>query len=365
MSNTNLKLRSHNRARGFRGLPGTEVKLMGSNEHLVGSDGNINASSKKDMMRIISAMMNAHESGEINDRQETLASIKERHETVAAAFEDRNGGRWTEMGAYLAGELSESADREGFLRRVLKQEEVIQGTVPRIRVRRKNVSAMVATGPGEVQYQIARDQYYYPPEFPISANLRIEDREIYQGTGDIMEDKFIEGQEAIMVAEDRTYISIVAQLLNINNPVQLLVGGLTPSNLAYLRDLITRYNIPAVTALMASNIWTDITGNAAWMEAFDPVSKYELHTTGYLGTLLGLNLITDAYRHPALRVLQSGEIDIIGAMENHGAYTSRGPVQSKETDGYNEGQAARGWYMSEMLSMLVFNPRSVARGIRQ
>lgn len=360
----NLMLRSQNRARGFLGVPGTEFKRSGSNERVVGAGGEINASSKRDLMLQIAALMDATEAGQINDKAEVVATAQERHEALAAAFGDKTSGKWAEMGAAIAGELSESADREGFMRRVLKQEEVSQGNVPRIRVRKKNVTAVVAGGPGQVYPQFARDNYYYPPEFTISANLRIEHREMNQGTGDIMEDKFVEAQEQIMVQEDKTYLRMVNRVLGLANPVQSLVGGLTPANFVYMRDLITRWNIPVTTVLMASNFWNDIVANNAFGTWFDPVSKYEIVNTGYLGNLLGLTLITDAYRHPQLKVLSQGEIFMVGSPENHGAFTARGPVQSVEVNNYDKGEPARGWYMYEELSMLVFNPRSVVRGLR-
>jgi hypothetical protein len=365
MSNKNLILRSQNRARGFAGAPGTELKRPGSKERMVGRDGDINANSKIDLMRQIAHLMEASEQGLINDKvEEVAASNKEKFELLSAAYEDKNGGRWAELGAYIAGELSDSADREGFFRRVLKQEEVSQGNVPRMRVRRKNATAVVAGGPGMVLPQFARDQYYYPPEFTISANIRVEHREMNQGTGDIMEDKYVEAQESIMVMEDRTYILMLQALLGMANPTQSLVGGLTPANFAYMRDLITRWNIPVNTVLMASNFWNDIVAGTAFASQMDPVSKYEIQTTGYLGSLLGLDLVTDAYRNPQLKVLQQGEMYMVGAMDNHGAYTSRGPVQSIEVNNYDKGEPARGWYLFEELSMCTFNPRSVVRGLR-
>lgn len=361
---TNLLLRSQNRARGFSGVPGTEFRRQGG-ERVVGNDGHINASNNRDLMVQIAALLDAREQGEINDHQEVTASVKQKHEALAAAFHDKNSTKWEEIGAFLAGELTEGADREGFMRRLLMQAEVTQGGLPRIRSRKRGVTAVVAANNGGIYPQFARDSYYYPPEFTIATNVRIEHRELNQGTGDILEEKFIESQEAIMVAEDRMWKKMVNKITGVANPVQALVGGLTPANFVYMRELITDWNNSVSKVVMAGNLWSDIVANAAFGAWFDPVSKYEIVNTGYLGNLLGLELITDGYRHPSLKVLEPGEIYMVAAPETHGAYTSRGPVQSIEAGpNPDTGSLARGWFMYEELSMLIFNPRSVVRGVR-
>jgi hypothetical protein len=115
---------------------------------------------------------------------------------------------------------------------------------------------------------------------------------------------------------------------------------------------------------MASDSWEDVVSNTAFGAWFDPVSQYEIVTTGYLGTLLGLRLTTDAYREPQLRVLNQGDLYIISTPEFHGAYTDRGPVQSKETDGTDDGVVSRGWLFWEIMSMTVHNGKSIVKGVR-
>lgn len=358
MSNPLFRSRSSKKA-------GVEFKRPGSNEFMVGAGGEINASSKAELMQQISALINAHETGQVlSSTEEKLATSKERQAALASAFSDRSSGSWSELGASIAGELSETADREGFMRRIIKKEEVSQGQVPRIRVRTKTTTSVVAAGAGSIFPSYARDKYFYPPEFTISSNVRVEHREMNQGTGDILQEKFLESQEAIMVSEDKTLLKMVNNLVNLYNPLQNLVGGLTPQNFVYMRSLISDWNIPVTTVLMSSNYWNDIVANKSFGEWFDPVSKYEIISNGYLGSLLGLSLITDAYRHPNLKVLNKGDLYMFGDAENLGAYTERGPVQSVDVNNYDKGEPARGWYLYEELSMLVFNARALVKGVR-
>jgi hypothetical protein len=115
---------------------------------------------------------------------------------------------------------------------------------------------------------------------------------------------------------------------------------------------------------MAADFWNDIIANQQFSGWFDPLSKYEIVTTGVLGQMLGLTFITDGFRHKQLKVLNTGELYLVGDPLMHGGYTDRGPVQSNEVSEYPNGQPARGWYMFEDLSMVIANARSVIKAKR-
>jgi hypothetical protein len=148
------------------------------------------------------------------------------------------------------------------------------------------------------------------------------------------------------------------------NNYQILSGGLTPATLQAMRSQVTGWGFPAQNVLMASDVWDDIVASNAFGSWFDPVSQYEIIMTGYLGTLLGMGMVTDAYREPRLKVLNAGEVYIMAAPELHGTFTDRGPVQANEVNSYAEGSPSRGWYMFEELSMVLHNARGVCKGQR-
>jgi hypothetical protein len=85
---------------------------------------------------------------------------------------------------------------------------------------------------------------------------------------------------------------------------------------------------------------------------------------GYLGTLIGLSLVTDAFRAPNQKVLERGEIYVITSPEYTGAYSDRGGVRSTPTSGADSGNSTRGWFMSEIISMMITNVRSISKGKR-
>lgn len=363
----NVTLRSRSSAPK---LHPTEANIGGSKEKMVGRNGEINASSNQELMQQIAHLAHKVSQGEVarpNENEASDQSPQQKRQQVlqAAYFSDKGGREWAELGAAIGGEVSETADREGFMRRLFLRSDVAQGTMPRIRVRHKNVVAIQASSAVQNYPIFLRDKYIVPEEFYIKSNIRVEERELMQGSGDILEDKFYEVQEAIMVEEDRRWKSLVDDAVGIANDRQILAGGLTPATLSQMRTQVLRWGIPAQNLLLASDIWDDIIGQSEFAQWFDPVSQYELVMTGNLGTLLGMSVITDAFREPMLKVLDQGDIYVTSSPEMHGTYTDRGPVQSNEVNDYPDGVPARGWSFYELISMTMHNARSVVKGRKQ
>ena len=362
-----FNLRGHRN--GAPPTPGKEARIPGTLDNLVGRDGHLSAYDRKDLFRTVSHLMTMAANGTIDttDAQpaETRTSeARKRREMLVAAYNDRSTGKWSELGSTIAGQITESADREGFMRRLLAKNDLQLGNVPRVRVRKKNVTAVVMSTSSMLRAQYVRENYLFPPEFTISANIRVEQREMNQGSGDLLEEKFYEAQEQIMVQEDRFWRKLADGVVGIEHQLKYLIGGLNPTSMTEMRTELSRYNITPLTCLMAADFWNDITGNTQFSAWFDPVTKYEIVTTGELGQMLGLTFITDGFRQEQLKVLESGEIYLVGDPLMHGGYTDRGPVQSNEVNQYSDGIPARGWFMWEDMSMVIGNARSVIKGKR-
>lgn len=343
----------------------TELRVGGTGSRFVGHGGHINASSNKDLTQQVAAFLQMVSASNAVAEPEAVRMEKAatRRAAITAAFQDPLAHR--ELGELIADELYQAGNREGFARRVLARQELRQGQRPSVKMRMKNVVATVVTSPVQVQAQIIRDNTYTPPEVAIIARPFVEEIEIQQSLGDVLEEKFIEGQEGVMVAEDRLWRRLAIETVNTSNPMTNIVGNLTPAGLMTLRNQVTRWGIPAAHCLMANDLWSDIAGDNSFQQAIDQVSKYEVLMTGELGTMYGMTIISDAYRHPQHKVFDKGEIFIVGDAVNHGQYTDRGGITSQPIDISTEKVAGRGWVFTELLSMVVANSRSVARAIRK
>jgi hypothetical protein len=354
--------------RALARVPGNHMIRPGSTERLVGNNGEINASSLRDLNHNLALILNMANAGVIGPPEKTpvvQATAAERRQELSAAYHD-NGGKWVEMGATIAGEVSEVATRDGFLRRIfLKFDAPTQGRIL-IRVRNNQVIAMIATSPTHMWPRFIRenDRYIEPPEFYVKANIRVDEIELRQSPGDILEEKFIETTQSIMVQEDRLLKRLMDSAVGQFGQLQYLAGGVTPSNLGLLKDQVDRWGLPAQTLLLTTSGMTDLTTSASFGTWFDPVTQFEVVSTGRVGNILGMQVLTDAWREPTLRVLNPTDVYVLAAPELLGVYTDRGPVDARAVDNYPDGMPARGWTFFEILSVTLFNAKAISKGIR-
>ncbi len=344
----------------------TELRNGGRGSELfVGANGEINASNQKDLaQQVLAFLAQVSQTRAVTPETAAARAAKAtaRREALEMAFTDDKYHK--ELGEIIADELYQAGNREGFMRRFFARQDIKQGQFPYVKMRMKNVVATVATSPVMVQSQITRDNTYTPPEFYVVARPFVEEREIQQSPGDVLDEKYQEAQESIMVAEDRLWRKMSIASVNMANPQTSFVGTLTAGGLMTLRNQVSRWNIPVTSLLMANDVWTDIVADPSFQNNIDQVTKYELLMTGMLGEMYGMTIVSDAYRHPEQKVLNQGELFAIGDPVNHGQYTDRGGITSQPTDITTEKVPGRGWAFSELMSLVMANARSVAYGTR-
>jgi hypothetical protein len=293
----------------------------------------------------------------------TLTTAEARDAVVSAYVQANSGDSraWMELGQAIGTELYETANREGLMRRALMRADVVQGSIPRIPFAYKTSFAWEASSAAAIQPTLVRNKYLLPPEFYIAHHAWVEEREIYQSPGDILEEKLMEGQEAIMTREDAVMVRLFQAQVGGSNAPLTIVGGFTPQNLGLMRSELLQWNLPATLLFFASNVLNDITTNTTFGTFYDPVTQYEVVQTGYIGRILGISLVTDAYRVPQQKVLNAGDIYLLTSPEFLGAYTDRGPVVANEVNASSSGHGvpARGWHLFETMSMTVANSRGL------
>lgn len=339
---------------------------------LSSSTGEFNASNTKELIQSINGLMSAIASKQVVPQSMSAAAssadyardLADRREVLASAYNDTTGKQWAALGASIATQLQEQRNREGFMRRICVGQTLRQGDIARVTVPAWDAVAVVATSSSEVGYQMIRNKVFQPEEFEINANLRVEQLDIEQVSGDILEDVYNQGLDAIMVQEDRLWKKAADLTVGVTNPLNYIGGQLTTQILATIRQGVSDWNLPATTAIISNDFWSDVIGSPDFAQFLDPVTKYDLALHGYLGTLIGMNLLTDAFRQPNQKVLNRGEIYVVASPENHAAYTDRGGVRSTPTSGADNGSTTRGWLLSEMLSLICVSGRSVSKGRR-
>lgn len=357
------------------GDPIENFRRKGSNmAALSSSTGEFNANGRQDLVMAIQALHQAIIGGDVVPvQQSALANSSEFKAQAAAEREAKreimiqaysDPAKWTALGASIAARVEEMRNRQGFLRVLALGNTLRQGEIARVAMTAWDAVAIVATSAAEVGYQVIRNKVFQPAEFEITANLRAEALEIEQVSGDLLDSLYDQGLDSIMVQEDRIWKNAADKAVGVVNPLEYISGSLTPALLTRIRDSVSEHNLPATNCVMAVDFWSDVIGNSEFHEFLDPVSRYDLVMNGKMGTLVGLNLITDAYRQPNQKVLNKGEIYVVASPENHAAYTDRGGVRSTPTSGADQGSTSKGWLLSEMFSFVLANGRSVAKGQR-
>lgn len=343
----------------------SEYRFQSSNERAIGAGGEINASDKKDLLNKQMQFLAASANGTlVSDAQgyKLEAQAKTNRELIKAAQNDREVHRV--LGERMAESLYITANRQGFMRKYLTKISVDQGTIPRFPLRTKNVTAVWSTSPTRIETQITRDKWYTPPELSIVTRPFVTQNELNQSAGDVLQEKYVEATEAVMVAEDRLWYNQVNSLVGIDNNLSIISGQLTPYTLMQVVTNVTRWGLKAPHVLIASDIYQDIIGNSEFYSAIDPVARHELLLTGELAVMYGMTITSDAYRHPEHKVLNQGEFYVISEALNHGAYSDRGGINSAPIDIVNEKIPGKGWVIHEEIAISIANSRSVAKGQR-
>lgn len=351
--------------------PAAEYRAKGRSERLVGAGGEINASSKQELIENIAELLHGVRSGVIARNENDAMSSAERREIVEArhqalveALEDRSGQKWMALGETVAEEIYEALGREGFTRKILGFKPIKRGDIARVAVRRKDVIAyyIANTNPTVVATSV-RQSYIHPPDAYLLARIVIDDLELELADTDLLEHKYNDGLEQILREEDkRTKVLLDASASTYNDLV--FFNAFTPSVFQSMRTQIARWSIPVAHALISIDLWNDILTDTEFASYYDPVSKHQLIMEGNLGSFFGVSLLTDGFREENLQVLNPGEVYFLGTPKALGVLMERKPLTVESTIGAVIGQPTKGWFMQAIVSHAVVNSRSVVRGQR-
>lgn len=339
-------------------------KLGYSTSRLSDSNGEINAVSKQDLFKAVQALAAAVKQGDYEEKTANAPELEARKkELVTAAIEDNDGAAWKALGEVIGDEVFETMGRQAFAAKTLIHKPLARGEIGRIRIRKKDVLTFFATRNPEVIASQVRQFYVYPPEYYLVGRVLIEDAEIEQASGDLLDDKYQDGLEQQLRQQDLVWKRLVdASATAYNN--SFLFNTFTPTVFASMQNQIMRWGIPVHMAIIAFDIWPDITADTEFSTWFDPVSKHEIVMNGYLGNILGTQIHTDGFRYETLQVLNQGEVYFVGAPANLGAITRRKDLSTAPINLHLLGRPERGWFFEQIEGMSIVNSRAVVKGVK-
>ena len=337
-------------------------KLAFADSRLSNAQGEINASSTKEWAEVVSALQKAMGQNQYKQEEPNQFKVQERkRELVEAAIADKDGAAWTALGEVIGDEVWETMGREAFASKTLLHKPLARGEIGRIRIRKKDVIAFFATRQPEVVASQVRQFYVYPPEYYLVGRVLIEDAEIEQASGDLLDDKYQDALEQIQREQDKVWKRLVDAAQTVYND-SFLFNTFTPTVYASMQNQIMRWGIPVHMAIISFDIWPDIVADTEFSTWFDPVSKHEIVMNGYLGNILGTQIHTDGFRYETLKVLEPGEVYFLGAPANLGAITRRKDLSTAPINLHLLGRPERGWFLEQIEGMTIINPRALVKG---
>lgn len=355
------------------GLHPTEFKRPGSAEYMFNSKGEMNASGKSDVAAGQKEFLSALASGQVvpsTEKQvpaEVKAQFNKLNKVLCGALSTGNEKDIKTVVASMANLVYEYAQRDGFTRKFLKQIPVEQGQFPMLSSDTKTILGYTFDAGGTNVIPVTvRDKKFWLQEFQVIVKTFIDVIEYYQSNQNFYENKLAEMKEQAMVQEDKRWKALADATIgtvNGGHDLQLFTSGLSASVIGTMRALLDDAKVPPQYLLIAANLIKDFYGPLG--QTIDLFHYYQVLETGMLGNIAGLTVITDATRVTTQKVLNAGEMYVIANPEYHGAYSDRAGLEVLE---YNpalteNGKTGKGWTCFEILSMIVSNPRSVAKGL--
>lgn len=71
--------------------------------------------------------------------------------------------------------------------------------------------------------------------------------------------------------------------------------------LGNMHKAVTKHGVPATHLVIGSNVWSSMVVDKDVQKMFEPVTKHEDLIKGFMGAIIGLDVITDAFYSPEER----------------------------------------------------------------
>jgi hypothetical protein len=349
----------------IRASNGTVERTSG---RMTDDSGEINASSIKELKQRVTTLTAMARNGQIDcmgqvKDSEWAKSAQEDAALLKAAYASGDEHNIKLTAEVMLENVWESANRMGWTDHILGVKDCPDGVPNQIEIYRHDAVAFQTLADGAATEQLVHPAFVYPPDYTIQCQIVMNEADIARAGPDFVDRKMQDGLMALMVKRDRILRNLMLQTAGIFN-APTTYATFTPQVLATMKNQVDSNLIPSANLLIASDLWVDITSAGAWMDDWtDPVHKYQILQEGKLGTILGLNVITDGFRPQLLQVLQPGEAFVTGAPQFAGIHGYRRRTKVTEIQKYIVGQNSRGFYFASIENSYV-NAFAFAYGVR-
>lgn len=340
-----------------------------SREPIVGANGGINGYTTADFMKNMAALMAAASSGQVLEESRVTAKAElqdrlSKREALASAMTSSEQATQQALAEVIGEQIYETLGRSGFARKFLTTKPLGRGETHRIPVITPDVTSYFSTENADVPASQIRQNVIYPKPFAVNSFVLVDQMELMISPVDLLDIKYNQALEQILVGEDRVFVKFAdAASVGYNEPVYF--STMTPTVMASIRNQIdTQGGIPVGGMLMSADIWADVISEAEFQSFYSPVEKHEIVLTGRLGTLMGMDIVTDGFRIPNLKVLPQGSMYVFGIPDTLGQIGQYEQMSVTAVDQNVIGKPKKGWMLSNVIDMTFANARAVVKATR-
>ena len=262
VATANMEPVSGNRGFSPFGLAKAEGKATAglSADPLVGSNGSINGANMGEFMRNLNTLMAAASSGKVQDlsaatAKAELAEKLEQRQVLANAMTSGDTATQQALAEVIGEQVYETLGRAGFSRKFLSVKPLARGGAPHvIPVITPDVVSYTTTENSNVPFSQIRQNVIYPKPRVISASVLIDQMELTISPVDLLDIKYNQALEQILVGEDRLFKKF-ADIASTGYNENVFFSTLTPTVLASIRNQIdTQGGIPVGGTLISADI---------------------------------------------------------------------------------------------------------------
>jgi hypothetical protein len=331
-------------------------------DRIFNNKGQINANDKKDALTQINHILSNVTKGNkrIAYTKEAEGLTKEaRKEILAAAMNDPTGQGMQLVAQELALPIKEILDYEGFARKTFRIRKLAQAELFRLPRDIRSV-AYVIGGDGMTPESRIHGKYITPEEYKITSFPTIDIADIYQLNFDVLDRAQDTAKQEIELWEDKAAINIIdASAQAINDVVTF--ASLNISAFEAIRYQVERHRLIVENFMINRAELSDIITSMS--TAVDPVTERELILAGYIGNILGAQILTTAGLGSET-VIPAGTVYATTGADYLGEMGIRIELEATPFNKFPMGETVKGFAFFEMVGFAIPNAKACAKGAK-
>jgi hypothetical protein len=327
---------------------------------LFSPQGEINASSLKDAMMVISkyaAILEENQPSNIGLAGQVGMSEDRRDDLISRAILTQDGK--VALAQAMANPIRRNLDYHGIARRALVVDPLPQGAMPTYD-RDIDVAAVVISSNGSGPESRIFGDRVVVPEFELFANPTVRIAEVKRRRFNVIDRAVQKARQEIMAQEDANIFAALDNASQGENTLQDITdAGMLKRDLLELKAQIDRWDLVTTKYFMNINEFTDILkwgsggGQGVGGGEVDPVTQREILQTGLYAHLWGADIMVSKIVPPGT-VYAAADPEFVGVMP------VRQDIEVLPAD--EPKQLKLGWVVSEIIGLGIVNPRGVSAG---